>query len=114
MFSFAFTSTKMALRLASILIKADVRVHNHEVIEDDMSIIFTVNHFTRLETVLLPFELNKHTGREVWSLGASELFVGRIGSYLRQVGTVSTEDPDRDKVIVRSLLKGDHPWIIFP
>ena len=112
--SFAFTSTKMALRLASILIKADVRVHNQEVIEDDMSIIFTVNHFTRLETVLLPFELNKHTGREVWSLGASELFVGRIGSYLRQVGTVSTEDPDRDKVIVSSLLKGDHPWVIFP
>ncbi len=114
MFSFAFTSTKMALRLASILTKADVRVHNHEVIEDDMSIIFTVNHFTRLETVLLPFELNKHTGREVWSLAASELFAGKIGDYLRQVGTISTEDPDRDKVIVSSLLKGEHPWIIFP
>ncbi len=114
MSSFAFTSTKMALRLASILTKADVRVHNLDVLEDDMSIIFTVNHFTRLETVLLPYELNKHTGLEVWSLGASELFSGRIGSYLRQVGTISTEDPDRDRVIVSSLLKGDHPWIIFP
>lgn len=112
--SFAFKSTKLALRLASVLIKADVRLHGGNVIEDDMSIIFTVNHFTRLETILLPFELNKHTGREVWSLAAGELFVGRLGTYLRQLGTVSTEDPDRDKVITSSLLKGDHPWVIFP
>lgn len=112
--SFAFTSTKWALRLASRLIKADVRLHNLGVLEPDMSIIFAVNHFTRLETVLLPYELNKHTGQEVWSLAADELFVGRIGQYLRTMGTVSTEDPDRDKVIVRSLLKGDHPWVIFP
>ena len=112
--SFAFTSTKLALRLLSMLTKADVRVHNLDVIEEDMSIIYTVNHFTRLETLIIPYELNKHTGKEVWSLAAGELFVGRIGSYLRQVGTVSTEDPDRDKVIVSSLLKGDHAWLIFP
>lgn len=114
MSSFAFKSTKWALKLASKLIKADVRVHNIDVLEDDMAIIFTVNHFTRLETVLLPYELHKRTGHEVWSLAAGELFSGRIGAYLRQTGTVSTEDPDRDKVIVGSLLKGNHPWIIFP
>jgi len=112
--SFAFTSTKWALRMASRLIKADVRIHNLDVLEEDMSVLFAVNHFTRLETVLLPYELHKATGMEVWSLAADELFVGRIGSYLRSMGTVSTKDPDRDKVIVRSLLKGDHPWIIFP
>jgi len=114
MSSFAFTSTKWALRLASKMIKADVRLHNAGVIQDDMSIIFAVNHFTRLETFLLPYQIHKHTGKEVWSLAAGELFVGRLGRYLRTMGTVSTKDPDRDKLIVRSLLKGDHPWIIFP
>ncbi len=112
--SFAFTTTKWALRLASRLIKADVRVHNAGVIQPDMAIIFAVNHFTRLETILLPYQLNKHTGKEVWSLAAGELFVGKIGNFLRSMGTVSTQDPDRDKVIVRSLLRGDHPWVIFP
>ncbi len=112
--SFAFTSTNWAMRLASKMIKADVRLHNADVIQDDMSIIFAVNHFTRLETFLLPYQIYKHTGREVWSLAAGDLFVGRLGKYLRTMGTVSTQDPDRDKVIVRSLLKGEHPWIIFP
>ncbi|MCH7958606.1 MAG: alpha/beta fold hydrolase [Candidatus Hydrogenedentes bacterium] len=114
MSSFAFTSTKWAIRLASTLTKADMRMHNIDVIEDDMSIMFVVNHFTRIETILLPYQLNQHLGKEVWSLAAAELFSGRIGGYLRKVGTVSTEDPDRDKVIVHSLLKADHPWIIFP
>lgn len=114
MSSFAFTTTKWAVRLASKLVKADVRVHNLDVIQDDMSIVFAVNHFTRLETVLLPYYFLKHTGKEVWSLAAAELFVGRVGKYMGKLGTVSTQDPDRDKVIVHSLLEGENPWIIFP
>ena len=114
MSSFAFTSTKWAVGLASKLIKADVRLHNLDVIKDDMAIIFAVNHFTRAETLLLPYEIHKHTKLQVWSLAADELFVGRIGQHLRKMGTVSTKDPDRDKVIVYTLLKGVHPWIIFP
>ncbi len=114
MSSFAFTTTKWALGLATKLIKADVRTHNIGVIEKDMAIVFVVNHFTRLETLLLPYEINKHTGLEVWSMAAAELFVGRIGEFLRSMGTVSTKDPDRDKMVTHSLLKGDHPWIIFP
>ena len=100
--------------MASKLLKSDVRMHNIDLIKDDMSIIFAVNHFTRLETLLLPYEINKQTGKEVWSLAASDLFVGRIGNYLRKMGAVSTKDPDRDKLIVHALLKGEHPWIIFP
>lgn len=111
---FAFTTTGWALNLATKLTKADVRMHNLEVLEEDMSVMYVVNHFTRLETIILPYQLYKNTGKEVWSLAASELFVGRIGDYLRDMGTVSTKDPDRDKVIVHSLLRGIHPWIIFP
>ncbi len=114
MSSFAFTTTKWALGLASKLIKADVRMHNLDVIEDDMSIIFVVNHFTRLETIILPYQFYLHMNKEVWSLAAGELFSGRIGRYMQKMGALSTKDPDRDKVIVHSLLKGEHPWIIFP
>lgn len=112
--SFAFTSTKWALNMASRLIKADVRVHNAEVVQPDMAIIFAVNHFTRLETILLPYMFHQQFGKEVWSLAAGELFTGRIGRFLRQMGTVSTKDPDRDKVIINSLLTGENPWVIFP
>lgn len=112
--TFALSMTKWALDVASSLIKADVRLHNFEAVEDDMSIIFTVNHFTRLETLLLPYTLHQHTGLEVWSLAAADLFRGRIGRYLENSGAVSTKDPDRDTIITRSLLDGAHPWIIFP
>lgn len=114
MSSIAFWSTKWTLDIAKRLIKADVRVHNTKAVRDDMSIVYVVNHFTRLETFLIPYELHKHLGKEVWSLAAGELFIGRIASYLRSMGAVSTQDPDRDKTIVRTLLTAEHPWIIFP
>lgn len=110
----ALTMTKWALDLASRLIKADVRLHNAGAVRPGDSIIFVVNHFTRLETMLLPYTLYKNTGLEVWSLASGGLFKGRIGQYLRSTGTVATDDPDRDKVIVKTLLTGAHPWIIFP
>jgi len=111
---FALRSTKWTLELATKLIQADVRLNNADVVKDDMAIIFAVNHFTRLETILLPYFLYKQFGTEVWSLAAGELFEGRIGKFLLSTGNVSTRDPDRDKVIIHSLLKGEHPWIIFP
>lgn len=114
MISFALTSSKLTLDIAAKLVKANVRLHNAEAIADDMATVFVVNHFTRLETLLLPYILLKHTGKTVWSLAAAELFRGRIGEFLRSTGTVSTRDPDRDKVIIRSLLQGEHPWLIFP
>ncbi len=110
----AVKSTKWTLDIATRLIKANIRLHNLDALRDDMAIIYVVNHFTRIETVLLPYVLHKHTGKEIWSLAAAELFQGRIGKYLLAMGNVSTKDPDRDRIVVRALLNGEHPWIIFP
>ncbi len=110
----ALSLTKWALDVLSKLIKADVRLHNAEVVRENMSIIFAPNHFTRLETILLPYFLNKHTGRMIMGLAAAELFQGPVGDFLQAAGAVSTRDPDRDKIIVRSLLQGKDPWIIYP
>ena len=92
---FAFKSTEWALDVLTKLIKADIRLHNAEVIEKDMAIIFVVNHFTRVETIILPYLFYKNIGMEVWSVAAEELFNGRIGHYMRTMGTVSTKDPNR-------------------
>jgi esterase/lipase/1-acyl-sn-glycerol-3-phosphate acyltransferase len=113
--TFSLSLTKWVLDvIAKAAVKADARLHNAEVIRDDMAIIFTVNHFTRLETILLPYIIYKHTGREVMGLAAAELFKGRVGEFLKSNGTISVADPDRDKIIVNSLLRGVQPWMIFP
>ncbi len=106
--------TKWLLDLSTKLVRAEVRLHNESVIEPNMAILFVANHFTRLETLLLPYILHRHTGLEPWSLASADLFKGPVGAFLEAMGTVSTRDPDRDKIIIRSLLRGDHPWIIFP
>lgn len=110
----ALSLTKWTLDVVSKLVKADVRLHNAEVVREGMPIIFTPNHFTRLETILLPYFLNKHTGRTVMGLAAAELFQGPVGDFLHATGGVSTKDPDRDKIIIRSLLQGRDPWVIYP
>lgn len=102
------------LDLITKVIKADVRLHGKEALKPDMAIVFVVNHFTRLETVLLPYKINQETGLESWSLASGNLFFGRLGWFLHSVGTVSTKDPDRDSIIAASLLRGENPWIIFP
>jgi 1-acyl-sn-glycerol-3-phosphate acyltransferase len=76
--------------------------------------IFVVNHFTRIETFFLPYHLHRLTKTPVWALGAAELFVGKFGRYLEQIGGVSTQSPDRDKLMVKTLLTSEASWIIFP
>ena len=112
--SIAFKTTRFVLDLLRKVIKAKLRLHNIHVIQKDHSIIFVVNHFTRIETVLLPHAIHKATGLVPWSLASGNLFFGRLGNYLHSVCTMSTEDPDRDRTIIRSLLTGENPWIIFP
>jgi len=110
---FIFSLSKLAVSGLERLFKASIRVHGHENIPEGV-IIFVVNHFTRLETLILPYEIFRITGRPVMSLAHHELFVGALGNYLANMGAVSTIDPNRDKTIIHSLLKGDHPWLFFP
>jgi propanol-preferring alcohol dehydrogenase len=55
---------------------------------------------------LLPYQLHRLTGKPVWALAAPELFVGAFGRYLEQLGAVSTKNPDRDRLMVKTLLTG--------
>ncbi|MBU1172355.1 MAG: alpha/beta hydrolase [Proteobacteria bacterium] len=109
----AFLTTEYAIKKIYDLSKTRVNLHNTEHIPDG-SIIFVVNHFTRIETIFLPVNIQKITGVPVWSLADSGLFKGFVGEFISQAGAVSTHDPDRDKLMVRSLLTGEANWIIFP
>jgi esterase/lipase/1-acyl-sn-glycerol-3-phosphate acyltransferase len=111
---FAYRTTGLALKAFSWFSRARVMMHNSERIPRDGSLLFVVNHFTRIETMLLPYWLNRLTLLPVWSLADVDLFKGALGAYLDKVGAVSTRDPDRDRLIVRSLLTGEAAWVIYP
>ncbi len=109
----AYRTTGLAIKALENLSKARVNLHGTENIPDGGK-IFVINHFTRLETFLMPYYIHKLLKQPVWSMAASELFVGAFGRYLESVGAVSTDHPDRDRLIVKTLLVGEAAWIIFP
>ena len=110
---FAYKTTGLAIKAIYNLSKARLRLHGEDQVPGTGS-IFVINHFTRIETFLMPYVISNLTGKPVWSLADYNLFKGRFGSFLEKVGAVSTKNPDRDKLIIRSLLTGDASWIIFP
>ncbi len=110
---FAYRTTGLAIKTIASLTRARLNIHNADTLPAGPT-IFVVNHFTRIETFLLPYHLHRLTGKPVWSLAAAELFVGRFGRYLEQLGTVSTQSPDRDRLMVKTLLTAEASWIVFP
>lgn len=110
---FAYRTTGLVIKAIENLSKANINIHGSENIPDG-SLIFVINHFTRIETFLMPYNIFKLTGIPVWSLASYEFFQGAAGAFLEKVGALSNKDPDRDRLIVKTLLTGEANWIIFP
>ncbi len=110
---YAYLASGHVIALMEALSKVNVTIHGREHIPAG-AVIFVVNHFTRIETFLLPYHIYHLTERPVWSLANPDMFSGAFGQLLEAVGAVSTRAPDRDRVIVKSLLTGEANWIIFP
>ena len=110
---FAYRTTGLAIKTIAGLTRARLNVHGEENLPDGPT-IFVVNHFTRIETFLLPYHLHRLTGTPVWALAAANLFVGKFGRYLEQLGAVSTQSPDRDRLMVKTLLTAEACWVVFP
>jgi len=110
---FAYRTTGLAIKTITNLSKAQISYHGENNIPPGSN-IFVLNHFTRLETFLMPYLIFRITKIPVWSLASFELFKGAFGTYLEKVGAVSTKNADRDRLIVKTLLTGEANWIIFP
>ncbi len=102
-----------ALKAFTGFSKTRVTLHGEESIPTG-SIIYTANHFTRIETVFLPYYIHSIKKKPVWSLASAELFQGVLKGTLEAMGAVSTKDPQRDFLIVKGLLSGEAECIIFP
>ncbi len=112
--------SKFMLRAARITLDAvfkasaaDIRVHDTERIPA-ASVIYVVNHFTRMETAFLPYIIHKYTKKYSLSLADHAFFKGKLESFLQKMGAVSTKDPDRDRIFTNALLTGEMSLIIFP
>jgi len=102
-----------ALRALSGLSKTRTTIQNEEKIPDG-SIIFIANHFTRIETVFLPYHLHGITKKAIWSLADADLFSGGLKNILDVMGAISTKNSNRNYFITKTLLDGESSWIIFP
>ncbi|MBK5274185.1 MAG: alpha/beta fold hydrolase [Desulfuromonadales bacterium] len=109
----AYLATGHVIALMEALSKVNVNIHGRENIPDG-SLIFVVNHFTRIETFLLPYHIYYLTNQPVWSLADHDMFSGAFGQLLEAGGAVSSRTPRRDRLIVKSLLTGEANWIIYP
>jgi esterase/lipase/1-acyl-sn-glycerol-3-phosphate acyltransferase len=110
---FAYRTTGLAIRALANLSKARLRLHGQANVPAG-SLIFAVNHFTRIETLLMPYVIHQLTRLPVWSLADAEFFRGPFSRLLEQLGAVSTRNPERDRLIIKTLLTGEADWIIFP
>lgn len=110
---FAYRTTGLLVKVIENLSRARVNLHETENIPSGNN-IFVINHFTRIETFVLPAHLFRLTQTPIWSLAAAEFFKGAFGSYMDNIGAVSIKNPDRDRLIVKTLLTGEAMWIIFP
>lgn len=91
----------------------DIRVHGLENVPNQ-PVLYVVNHFTRMETLIMPYIIKKHIKKYPVSLADSSFFTGRLGEIMARGGAVSTRDPNRDKILIHALLTGSHPVVIFP
>jgi esterase/lipase/1-acyl-sn-glycerol-3-phosphate acyltransferase len=111
---FAFKLSSYTLKTLSGFSRARITVQGESNIPEG-SVVFCANHFTRIETVFLPHHIHTITGKPIWSLAARELFdVPVLEGLIRRLGAVSTDAPDRDDLLLKTLLSGKAQWIIFP
>ncbi len=110
---FAYLTTNLAVKKLSQLSKLNIRIHGERNIPQGPT-IFVANHFTRIETLFLPRHLFRLTGIPIWSLADDTLFRGPLVDIFDKLGVISTRDPNRDRLMVRTLLTGEAAWVVYP
>ncbi|MCO4781573.1 MAG: alpha/beta fold hydrolase [Candidatus Cloacimonetes bacterium] len=76
--------------------------------------LFVANHYTRIETAILPYILFMITGKQVTVLADQQFFFGLFGKWLRICGAYPIQDKNRNTQIIGDLMTGKSNWVIFP
>ncbi len=98
------------------LIKAsgtDIRIHGASSVPDE-PVLYAINHFTRMETILMPYVIKKSIKKYPISLADSSFFGGKMAELMDKLGAISTANPNRDTLLINALLTGSNPVIIYP
>jgi esterase/lipase/1-acyl-sn-glycerol-3-phosphate acyltransferase len=109
----AYKATALGMSVLKRLLGLKVRVSGTESLVPRTT-LFVANHFTRIETFLIPYVIHEYAGREVRSLGTHSVFKGLFGRYFEALGGMSTRHPRRNRTIIRELMTGHSDWIIYP
>jgi len=110
---FLLRTTGLAIGTVFKSSDADIRVHGEDNVPDG-PVLYVANHFTRMETTFMPYVIERYTKKYCISLAHFSFFGGTFGKILSKLGGLSTKDPDRDKILISTLLKGEISVIIFP
>ncbi|MBN2223426.1 MAG: alpha/beta fold hydrolase [Deltaproteobacteria bacterium] len=96
------------LRLARV----DLVVNGLELVPDQ-SVIYIANHFTRTETLLVPYAIYRDK-RQTPRILTSQYVFDAVGKRLLEgIGSVPVSHPDLDDIAAKSLISGES-WVIFP
>lgn len=108
-----YRATGVFLRAMEGLLDLDLRVTGAENLTDRPT-LFVVNHFTRFETMIIPYVAYRYIPKQVRNLADHGLFKGVLGRYLRSCGVMSVREPLRNRTIIGDLMTGRYNWAIYP
>jgi esterase/lipase/1-acyl-sn-glycerol-3-phosphate acyltransferase len=94
------------------LARVDLVVNGLELVPDQ-SVIYIANHFTRTETLLVPYSIYKTKQQTPRILTAQYVFDAVGKKLLEGIGSVPISLPDLDDIAAKSLISGES-WVIFP
>ncbi len=110
------TLIKTIMVTLDAIIKAsgtDIRIHGASSVPDQ-PVLYVINHFTRMETILMPYVIKRSIKKYPISLADSSFFGGKMGDLMDRLGGISTANPERDTLLINALLTDSNPVIIFP
>ena len=109
-----YQSSQFVIGIIEKMMANAITFSGEEHLDKNHPTLFVANHFTRIETFLVPYMLYKKMNFKVRSLADNSIFQGILGDYLSAVGTVSTKDPQRNEKILGDLLTAKENWMIYP
>ncbi|MEN8147213.1 MAG: alpha/beta fold hydrolase [Campylobacterota bacterium] len=114
MLDFVYSSSSFMLKVIDTILQTNIHVHGEEHLKKSVPTLFVANHFTRFETLMMPYVIDRRSDRKIRSLADRALFTGLLGTYLKHSGALSTADRHRNETIEGDLMSGRNNWIIYP